>query len=269
MKTLWLAGIGLAAITASIAAGAVSAQERTPPDPEALKSALQEKAQRIPKRGLAAALRAASDNRDARAQTLSRKPDLQALREDLKRSSDADEERRAAQLNVTATRAITAAPPAPGGIRPLAAASRLRRVTQEEIEKPQIPVLIPAASEVRDQIKIYGMENVYTATARIDTEATLSISGTCNRVVGGAPETVAFRKRIAEKPRRLASTNAAYYISRNDYGVDLSFAKFGCGYVMTIECGDPAADPRCAADEYISGLADSMFLANPELAGGE
>jgi hypothetical protein len=38
---------------------------------------------------------------------------------------------------------------------------------------------------------------------------------------------------------------------------------------MTIECGDPAADARCAADDYITGLADSMILANPELAGGE
>lgn len=268
MKKVLFAGLGLAALAVSIGAGVVAAQERTPPDPAEIRRVLQEKAQRIPKRGLAAALRAAKDNRDARARMIARKPDLAALRADLQRSSDEDEQRSAAQLNVTAARApATALPDAPG-IRALAAA-RLRRVAPKEVERALIPVLIPAASEVRDRITVYGMENVYTATATIDAEASLSISGTCNRVVGGDPKTIEFRKRLAEKPRRLAGTSAAYFISRNDFGVDLSFSKFGCGYVMTIECGDPSADPRCAGDDYITGLADSMLLANPELAGGE
>lgn len=267
MKKLWLAGLGLAALSAGLSAG-VSAQERTPPDPEAVQEALREKAQRIPRRGLASALRAAADNRDARAQTIAGRPDLEAVRADLRLSSEADAQS-GDQASLTAPRSFAAAPSAPPpGIRAVES-RRLRRAAPAEIERAQIPVLIPAAADVRDRIKIYGMENVYTATAPIDAEASLSISGTCNRVVGGAPETVALRRRLAAQPRRLGGTNAAYFISRNDFGADLSFSKFGCGYVMTIECGDPAADARCAGDDYLTALANSMILANPELAGGE
>ncbi len=270
MKKDRLAGVGLAALAACLAAGVVAAQERTPPDPEEIRAQLQEKAKRIPRRDLASALRAADDERDARATTLERRPDLDALRAELARTRAADEERSAGDISdLSAARAPAAARErtAPG-LRSLAP-ERLRSVAPAEVERARIPVLIPAAPEVRDRIRIYGMENVYTASARIDAEAALSISGTCNRVVGGDPDVVAARRRLAERPRRLAGTGAAYFISRNDFGVDLSFSKFGCGYVMTIECGDPGADPRCAEDDYLTELADSMILANPDLAGGE
>jgi hypothetical protein len=246
-------------------------QGQNPPDPQKLQESLLAKAKRIPARNLEAALRASSDGRDDRAQTVTGRPNLDALRDDLKRTQAEDAQNNAAAGELASSQSLTAvrreAPPRPG-IRPLAA-SRLKSADQKEVEQVQIPVLLPADPAIRDRIKVYGMENVYTATARIDAEATLTISGTCNRVIGGDPDTVAFRKRLAEGPRRLAGTGASYQMSRNDYGVDLSFAKFGCGYVMTIECGDPASDPRCAADEYITGLAESMILANPELAGGE
>lgn len=285
LKTYAIAGLGLAAM----AAGAVSAQSqepaqeeaaqdeatqeeirRTPPDPEALREALKEKAQRIPRRGLAAALRAARDERDNRAETIRRAPNLVELRADLQRTEAEDAERPSLREQLSATQALRTAPvstPPPPGIRAMAA-SELRNADEEEVSRVRIPVLIPADPSVRDRIKVYGMENVYTATAVIDAEATLSITGTCNRVVGGDPNVVEFRKRLAEKPRRLDGTGAAYHISRNDFGVDLSFSKFGCGYVMTIECGDPSADERCSGDEYVTTLADSMILANPGLASG-
>lgn len=271
MKKILFAGLGLAALAASIGIGAVTAQERTPPDPEAIQQALREQAQRIPRGGLASALRAAADNRDARARTIAGRPDLAALRADLQRAIEEDAQRRD-QTSLAPSRSFAAAPPPPPppppGIRPMAV-ERLRRIAPAELQRALIPVLIPASAEVRDAIRVYGMENVYTATAQIDPHAALSVSGTCNRVVGGAPDTIAARKRLAELPRRLAGTNAAYFISRNDFGADLSFSKFGCGYVITVECGDPAADARCAGDDYLMSLASSMILANPELAGGE
>jgi hypothetical protein len=270
-----------AAGVAAFGVGIVLAQEQTASDVEAaqnprrgedVQQALRDKAKRIPARNLASALRAASDGRDARAVTLSGRPDLGALREDLKRTEAEDAQRSAASgEQPPSTRTIAAArrePPPQPGIRPMAAAN-LKSAAASEISRVRIPVLIPADPAIRDRAKVYGMENVYTAAAAIDAQASLTITGTCNRVVGGDPDVAAFRKRLADGPKRLSRAGAAYQISRNDFGVDLSFAKFGCGYVMTIECGDPAADARCAADDYITGLADSMILANPELAGGE
>ena len=263
MKTKQFAGIGLAALAACLAAGVVTAQERTPPDAEAIQQSLRDKAKRIPRRELASALRSARDERSERARTVPRKPDLEALREDLRRTAEEDRTRRSADFSVAA-RAPSSAP----GIRP-ASAQTLRRTAPAELSRAAIPVLLPSAPALRDRLKIYGMENVYTATARIDQSAGLSITGTCNRVVGGAPQTVAMRRRMTAQPRRLEGTNADYFISRNDFGVDLSFSKFGCGYVMTVECGEPASDARCSGDDFITALASSMILANPELAGGE
>lgn len=282
---LFPAGLGLAALVAG--AGFAQTREepaetqeetqreeeirRAPPDPQALQEALRARAKRLPKRGLASALRAAQDERSNRAETIRRAPNLVELRADLRRTETEDAERPELRGQLSTTRALAAAPaaPPPPGIRAMAA-DNLRNADEEEIDRARIPVLIPADPSVRDKIKIYGMENVYTATAVIDAEATLSITGTCNRVVGGDPDVVEFRKRLAERPRRLAGTGASYHISRNDFGVDLSFSKFGCGYVMTIECGDPSTDERCSGDDYITGLADSMILANPGLAeGGE
>lgn len=243
---------------------------RAPPDPEALQEALRARAKRLPKRGLAAALRAAQEDRANRAETLKRAPNLVELRADLRRTEAEDAQRPSLRERLSATQALATAPAAPPpGIRAMAA-SNLRNADEQEVNRALIPVLIPADPSVRDKIKVYGMENVYTATAVLDAEATLSISGTCNRVIGGDPDVVEARKRLAERSRRLPGTGASYHISRNDFGVDLSFSKFGCGYVMTIECGDPSTDIRCSGDDYITSLADSMILANPGLAeGGE
>ncbi|WP_425410804.1 hypothetical protein [Hyphococcus sp.] len=281
MKTIFFAGAGAAALIAG-AIGALAQDEaeenreqtqreelrRTPPNPDALQASMRNRAKRLPKAGLASALRAAREDRSNRAETIQRAPNLIELRADLRRTQAADAERPTLREQLSGSQALTApAGPPPPGIRAMSA-NNMRNTDQSEINRARIPVLIPADPSIRDKIKVYGMENVYTATAIIDAQASLSITGTCNRVIGGDPDIVEFRKRLAEQPRRLSGIGASYHISRNDFGVDLSFSKFGCGYVMTIECNDPSTDSRCASDNYVIGLADSMVLANPELANG-
>lgn len=258
----------------ALAAGAVAAQERPapPPPPEsdegrALQERLKERARRIPARGLAAALRAARDGRSERARTLPGAPDLAALRAALDRTEREDAAGQRSLADMLARGPDAQRVPAPG-LRVLDPA-QLQTVARAEIDRVRLPVLIPAVSELRETVKVYGLENAYTATARIDAETLLSISGTCHRVIGGDPDIVAFRRRLAENPPRLPGTGSPYSISRNPLGVDISFSKFGCGYVMTVECPDPDNDPRCAGDDYVVGLADSMILINPALAGGE
>lgn len=268
-KHIALAALAVAMAAAVLAAAPlVVAQTRTAEDGEALQRELERKAVRIPAREAARA-RIAENAEDRRARLVARAPNLTALREDLRRTRNEDAERNAAAgQEILAAPIQSSAPPPPPGLRALSA-DRLANAEEEEVDRVQLPVLIPAHPDIRDKAKIYGMRNVYTATADIDGEASFSMTGTCNRVIGGDPDVAAFRKRIAETPQRLPGTNAGYHISRNDFGVDLSFSKFGCGYVMTIECGDPGGDARCAADDYITRLAQSLILANPELAEGE
>ena len=257
-----------------LAAGAVYAQQPSAPPPpdretgEALQRRLEERAQRIPASGLAAAMRAARDGRTQRARVVAGAPDLAALRAELQRTREEDAAQDRAALTRLAAGPNLRRPPPPGlrALRP----ETLQRVPRSEIDRVRIPVLAPNVAGVRDTLKVYGQENAYTATARIDEETLLSISGTCHRVIGGDPNIVAFRRRLAESPPRLrGGAGASYFIGRNPLGLDISFAKFGCGYVMTIECGNPDRDARCAEDDYAAGLADSMVLINPALAGGE
>ena len=241
------------------------------PQADATQRELEAKAVRIPSRDLASALRASQDGRSARARNVPRGPNMEAMRENLQRTRDADTERDAAGANEITTRDLTALrsrPQARPGLRTIAK-ERMATREQEETARVKIPLLLPAHSDMSGKMKIYGMQNIYTATATIDQNASFSMSGTCNRVVGGDPETAAFRKRLSINPKRLPNTGDEYHISRNDFGIDISFSKFGCGYVITIECDDPGSDPRCAADDYVTTLAQSLLLANPELAGGE
>ena len=259
MKKYLFAGIGLTLI---IAGGAI-AQTRSAEDGEKLQQSLREKAVRLPARETDA------DNKETssrRASALPRQPNWAEVRADLERTTGEDAQRQPSQQTFSRVQTQAAAPPP--GLRALAA-DRLASAEGAEVDRVLIPLLLPAHPDIRDKLKVYGMENIYTATADIDENASLSLTGTCNRVIGGDPRVVQFRKRLAEKPQRLSGTGAAFHISRNDFGVDLSFSKFGCGYVLNIECGNPADDQRCASDAYITSLANSMILANPERAGGE
>ena len=260
MRTsLLITTIGLALI----GAGFSVAQDA--PDPETIQRDLEERAIRIPARDLAAALSTRGAGAADRVQLIERAPDMTALRAALDAARAEDTRQSPASGEI-----LSDAPPPPPrpGLRIIERA-RLANVDSAEVDRVFVPLLLPAEPSLRQRFSVYGMRNIYTATAAIDAFASLSISGTCNRVIGGDPAMVASRKRLAEGSPRLSGLGADYHISRNDFGAELSFSKFGCGYVMSVECNDPQSDARCNGDEYLTALADSMIIANPEIAEGE
>lgn len=50
-------------------------------------------------------------------------------------------------------------------------------------------------------------------------------------------------------------------INRLEYGVEVSFERYGAVYTVTIFCADPVRDPECAGDTRIRQLASEMSLA--------
>ncbi|GJL94368.1 MAG: hypothetical protein DHS20C05_07730 [Hyphococcus sp.] len=278
MRKLTFAALGFT-LAASTVAFSQSREDTANDQGAAVQRSLEEKAVRVPASDLAAALKAAeSGESERRTRTLPPKPDWGAVREDLDETAredgaTPDNQQTDPTIGQTTTPIrgpadrLGTPPPPPPGLRALAA-DRLQNVESAEVDRVLMPVLTPAHPDVRNKIKVYGLENAYTAAAAIDVNASLSISGACHRVIGGDRDIVEFRKRIAKGPPRLAGIRANYFITRNDFGVDLSFSKFNCGYVMTIECDNPADDERCSGDAYISRLADSMLLINAERAGG-
>ncbi|MEO0880179.1 MAG: hypothetical protein AAFY22_10765, partial [Pseudomonadota bacterium] len=60
-----------------------------------------------------------------------------------------------------------------------------------------------------------------------------------------------------------------YIITRSEYSVDLSFSRFGAGYVLSLLCDDQDTDARCTEDDYITELASSMALLNESEERGQ
>ncbi|NNE40947.1 MAG: hypothetical protein HKN14_08515 [Marinicaulis sp.] len=235
-----------------------------------LQRSLEAKAVRIPRSSLAAALSAPSGGRSDKETTRRFRPDWNAVREDLDRTAAEDGDNEGSSDETTLPTGEIRRLPGPLSPRPglrARAPEQMQRVARAEVDGVTIPVLTPANPEVRDKLKMYGQPNAFTASGAIDDAAMVSISGACDRVVGGAPPVRDLRRRLSERLPTLPGLRADYQISRSEFSTDLTFAKFGCGYVISIECTDADADERCTGDDYIIKLAQSMWVLNAERAG--
>ena len=160
------------------------------------------------------------------------------------------------------------APPPPRGLRALAP-EQTPRIDRPEVLAVSMPVLAPQTPTVLASLEVYGQTDAYTATAAAADGVDLRISGARKKLV--LPTRSDFRtaleRRRASRPP-LPGLGAQYVITRSESSTDLSFSRFGCGYVLSLICDAPDSDARCAEDAYIIELADRMALLNPE-AGGQ
>ena len=140
-------------------------------------------------------------------------------------------------------------------------------VDRQEITPILIPVLVPSSDSIRSSLQLFGQVDSYSAIATADDGVDLRISGSRKKLV--VPDGATVRERLkqlrTEKPP-LPSFGARYVITRSESSTDLSFSRFGCGYVISLICDDPVNDARCAEDGYIRNLASSMSLLNPRAA---
>ncbi len=177
-----------------------------------------------------------------------------------------------ARRDNAARQSTTAAVVRPPGLR-AAAADRFKGVRAVEVNRAQVPVLVPEgganAGRVGETLKIYAQGDSYSAISEVDAGVSMRISGTRKKLLladGGAARAKISAMRAQR--RSLASVDAPYLITRSDSATDLSFAKFGAGYVLSVMCDDPDTDARCLEDKFIVALASNLMLLNPE-AGGE
>jgi len=172
--------------------------------------------------------------------------------------------RRDAATQQTISR-VTVRPP---GMRAVAA-DRFKNVRAVEINQAQVPVLAPEGDRVGATLKVYAQGQSYSATAEVDDGVSMRMSGARKKLVlGDAAAARAKFSAMRRQERTLASVDARYLIARSDSSTDLSFAKFGAGYVLSLMCDEPETDARCLGDDFIVALASNLMLLNPE-AGGE
>jgi hypothetical protein len=153
----------------------------------------------------------------------------------------------------------------PKGLRSIAPGQlQSKSVTAAEVARTRVPLLVPLTSDTVGALRVVARENAYTAFGDLPNGASFELAGTCMRVVGGPPEVV--RMRMAQRKEfaaaRIDGLDAPFVISRHEQGVDLSFSKFNCGYMITVYCDKPDADARCAEDDFVTGLASNTAILN-------
>lgn len=162
------------------------------------------------------------------------------------------------------TAAVVARPP---GMR-AASADSFKNVAAREVNVTRLPVLAPEGARIAQTLKVYSLGDSYSATAEVEDGVAMRMSGARRKIVIGDLKSA--RTRIAgmrKAQKSLESMDTPYLVTRSDSSTDLTFAKFGAGYVLSIMC-DNSADARCADDAFIEKLASNIILMNPE-AGDE
>lgn len=174
--------------------------------------------------------------------------------------------------------ARTAAPQRPAGIRRLdlrslkttAQAAPSQAAAAARAQDTKLPILVPAAPEFVEALKVYPLENAYAAHAKLADGTEIHVMGTRLRVIGGDPSTAkaraASRQRIL---RRIPELAAPYVVSRHEEGVDLSFSLFNVAYLVTVRCKDPDTDVRCTSENFIGSLVRDLGVLNADAGEGQ
>ncbi len=173
-----------------------------------------------------------------------------------------------ARRDISAQQTVTRVVARPPGMR-ATSADRFRSVRAVEVNRAQVPVLAPEGDRIVATLKVYAQGDSYSATADVADGVAMRMSGAKKKLVLG--DARAARAKVAamrREQRTLENIGAPYLITRSDSATDLSFAKFGAGYVLSLMCDEPETDLRCTGDDFIVSLASNLMLLNPE-AGGE
>lgn len=167
---------------------------------------------------------------------------------------------------IAARQTVTAVVARPPGMR-AASVQSYDNVVVREVNVARLPVLAPEGAQIAETLKIYSVGDSYSAKADVEDGVAMRMSGARKKIVVGGDRTARTRIAAMRADRKmLGSVAAPYLISRSESSTDLSFAKFGAGYVLSIMCDDPA-DQRCADDAYIVKLASNLILLNPDAEG--
>lgn len=190
----------------------------------------------------------------------------------------ATRERDGKAASESTARTNAAAPQRPAGIRRLdlkslkttAQAAPSQEAAAARAQDTKLPILVPAAPEFVEALKVYPLENAYAAHAKLADGTEIHVMGTRLRVIGGDPSTAkaraASRQRIL---RRIPELAAPYVVSRHEEGVDLSFSLFNVAYLVTVRCKDPDTDVRCTSENFIGSLVRNLGVLNADAGEGQ
>ncbi len=125
-------------------------------------------------------------------------------------------------------------------------------IDQTVIDKLTLPLMLPDDPRIDRAMRVFAQTNTYAATAR-EEGALIEIVGT--RVALAAPE-----QSPLSRARKALTPPGGLRVERTDYGVEISFTRFGAAYNLSILCDDPVTDERCRKDDYAREIAESLVV---------
>ncbi len=134
-----------------------------------------------------------------------------------------------------------------------------------EVNYVDMPVIIPTLQTRNANLRIFGQKNTYMVTADLEDGVFMRFAGSRRKTL--APRSSMIKSRMSKlqsQKEAISFFGINYFIAHSEDSVDLSFSRFGCGYVMTIICDDPN-NSKCNKDDYIKELVSSMALLNARL----
>lgn len=113
----------------------------------------------------------------------------------------------------------------------------------------RVPVLAVDKGEVRASPRIRGMGSSYVAAYTVQ-GAAISLTGTASAATVPADSTLS--ASVKQSP-------AGSVFELTEDGADLSFQRYGAGYVLRISC-EKGDDERCQKDAFLKKLEQSLIL---------
>jgi hypothetical protein len=162
-------------------------------------------------------------------------------------------ERRYLQIDWPAARAASARTQRPERDTLLRAAKRQANMA----DRLSLPLLLPGDKAISDNLKLYTTHtDQYAASSKQE--------GAIVELIGSRIATVVPPGAAPELPALRSAARASYRIERTEYGLDISFTRFGAAYNISILCDDPYKDERCTKDDYAISLVESAKVLIPE-----
>ena len=129
---------------------------------------------------------------------------------------------------------------------------------RDKIDQVDLPVMLPADSELLEDASFFPGDDVYNATIHVDgadgeRDHTITINGSKFE-----PD---MQEDLLEDGTKLARDREGYDITRIHKIATLTFSEFDVAYSIDVECNRPHENEHCTQDRYIESLADSMTLA--------
>ena len=131
-----------------------------------------------------------------------------------------------------------------GGVRASGGGESLAsNLNRAEVDKTQVPILLPTDAKLLAGARIYSFGDYYTITADAP-GAGVSLSGT-----------TAVVPLPARTPLKITPMGPEGATSQRTVdGQLISFVRYGVLYTVEVRCDAPT-DPRCVDDNYVRGLA--------------